>query len=134
MSKNREVILAQYDAWNCDDLDAYLQTLHPQVKFHTSGIWPDFDEVYTRPDGLAEFWRRIHEPWEAFRIEIEDVDERDDRLTTGVRLRARGVDSGLEIDMHMAHGFRVRDGLIAEIFSRRTFEEAQEALGFEQSD
>ena len=129
MSANSHLILAGYEAWNRDDLDAYLATLHPEVKFHSSGVWPDLDPVYSGHDGFAEFWRRIHEPWEAFRIDIEQIDERGGCFTARVRLRARGVDSGLEIDMHMAHSFRLRDGLVAEIFSRRTFEEAREALG-----
>ena len=129
MSRNRDVILAGYEAWNRDDLDAYLETLDPGVKFHTSRIWPDFDAVYSGHDGMTEFWRRMHEPWEAFRIDTEHIDERGDCVTTQVRLRARGVDSGLEIDMYMAHGLRVRDGLLVEIFSRRTLEEAREALG-----
>jgi len=128
MSRNRELILAGYEAWNRDDLDAYLETLHPAVTLHTSGIWPDFDAAYSGHEGIAEFWRRMHEPWEAFRTEIEQIDERGDRFTTAVRFRAKGVDSGLEVDMRFAHGLRVRDGLLAEIFSRRTVEEAREAL------
>lgn len=132
MSKNSELILAGYEAWDRDDLDAYLETLHLKVKLHTSGVWPDFDPVYSGHDGIAEFWRRMHEPWEAFRIDIEQIDEEGDRFTTAVRFRAKGVDSGLEVDMRFAHGLLVRDGLLAEIFSRRTVEDAREALGASQ--
>src|SRR2546423_580804 len=106
MSKNSELILAGYEAWNRDDLDAYLETLHPEVKLHTSGVWPDFDPVYSGHEGITEFWRRMHEPWEGFRMDIEHINEEGDRFTTAVRFRARGVDSGVEVDMPFAHGLR----------------------------
>jgi ketosteroid isomerase-like protein len=75
MSKNSELIRAGYEAWNRNDLDAWLEVLHPDVEFHTSGVWPDFDPVYRGREGLADFWRRMHEPWEKFRIEVDQIDE-----------------------------------------------------------
>jgi ketosteroid isomerase-like protein len=132
MSKNSELILAGYEAWNRDDLDAYLETLHPEAKLHTSGIWPDFDPVYSGHDGIAEFWRRMHEAWEMFDIDVEQIDQEGDCFTTAIRFRAKGADSGVEVEMRFAHGLRIRDGLLAEVFSRRTVEEAREALGLGQ--
>lgn len=38
MSKNSELIRAGYEAWNRNDLDAWLEVLHPDVEFHTSGV------------------------------------------------------------------------------------------------
>jgi hypothetical protein len=31
--------------WNRDDLDAILETLDPQIEFHTYRVFPDFDSV-----------------------------------------------------------------------------------------
>jgi hypothetical protein len=31
-------------------------------------------------EGLAEFWRRMHEAWDEFRIDIERMDEARDRF------------------------------------------------------
>jgi ketosteroid isomerase-like protein len=132
MSRNSELILAGYEAWNRDDIDAYLETLLPDVKLHTSGVWPDFDPVYSGHEGIAEFWRRMREAWEVFDIHVEQIDEEGDCFTTGVRFRGRGVDSGVEVEMRFAHGLRIRDGLLAEIFSRSTVEEAREALRLDQ--
>jgi ketosteroid isomerase-like protein len=55
MSDNSERIWAGYDAWNRDDLDAWLETFHPDAELRTSGVWPDFDPVYRGKEGLAEF-------------------------------------------------------------------------------
>ena len=128
MSENRELILAGYDAWNRDDLDAWLQTLHPEVEFQTSGLFPDFDGVYRGHERVAEFWRRLREPWDEFRIEIAQLDEEGARFAVTGTLRAKGGDSGLAVDMQFAHALRVRDELLAEIVVRRTIEEAREAL------
>jgi hypothetical protein len=46
-----------------------------------------------------------------------------------LRFRAEGVDSGVDVDMRFANAIRVRDGLQIEVVSRRTVEEAREALG-----
>jgi ketosteroid isomerase-like protein len=128
MSKNSELVLAGYEAWNRDNVDAWLETLHPDVELHTSGLFPDFDSVYCGQEGLAEFWRRMHEPWEVFRIDIEQIDEEGDCFAVAVRFRAKGVDSGVEVDMRFGHALRMRDGLLVEIVSRRTAEEAREML------
>jgi ketosteroid isomerase-like protein len=127
-SKNSELIRAGYEAWNRDDRDAWLDALHADVEFQTSGVWPDFDTVYRGRQGLAEFWRRMHEPWEKFRIDIEQIDEEGDCYTVALRFRAKGIDSGLEVDMRFANAIRVRDGLQIEVISRHTVEEAREAL------
>lgn len=129
MSKNSELIRAGYEAWNRNDLDAWLEVLHPDVEFHTSGVWPDFDPVYRGREGLADFWRRMHEPWEKFRIDVDQIDEQGDCFVLTLRFRAEGVDSGVEVDMRFANAIRVRDGLQIEVVSRRTVEEAREALG-----
>jgi ketosteroid isomerase-like protein len=115
-------------AWNRDDLDAWLETLHPDVEFHTSGLFPDFDSVYRGHMGVAEFWRWLHEPWEEFHVDIEQIVAEGDCFSVTGRLRAKGVDSGVAVDMRFAHSLCVRDGLLAQIVVRRTVEEAREDL------
>ena len=127
--ENSELIRAGYEAWNRNDLDAWLEVLHPDVEFHTSGVWPDFDPVYRGREGLAEFWLRMHEPWERFRIDVDRIDEQGDCFVLTLRFRAEGGDSGAEVDMRFANAIRLRDGLQIEVVSRRTVEEAREALG-----
>jgi ketosteroid isomerase-like protein len=128
MSSNSELIRASYGTWNHDDLDAWLRTVHPDIEFRTSGVFPDFDPVYRGREGVAAFWREMHQPWEKFRIDIERMDEHGDGFVLTLRFRATGVDSGVDVDMRFANAIRVRDGLLIEIISRRTAEEAGEAL------
>src|SRR5918996_966073 len=108
MSKNSEVVRKAYEAWNSGDRDAWLQTLDPSAEWHTSSVYPDLDPVYRGHEGLAEFWRRQHEAWEAHRIDVERLDEEGDCFVLEVRFRAKGIDSGLNVDMNAIHAIRVR--------------------------
>jgi ketosteroid isomerase-like protein len=129
MATNAELLLTAYEAWNRDDCDAWLELLDPDVEVHTSGVFPDLAAVYRGHRRAAKFWRQMREPWETFRIDVERIEEEGDAAMAAVRFRARGADSGLEVDMRFANAIRVRDGLATQLVNRRTLEEARDALG-----
>jgi ketosteroid isomerase-like protein len=132
MTTNADILRSGYDAWNRDDCEAWLDLLHPDLEIRTSGVFPDLADVYHGRARAARFWQQMHEPWEAFRIEVEEMAEEGDMVAAAIRFRARGVDSGVEVDMRFGHAIRVRDGLATEFVTRRTFAEARAALGREQ--
>lgn len=128
MDPNSELLRAGYEAWNRDDCDAWLALLDPDVEISTSGLFPDLALFYRGHRRAAKFWRQLREPWEVFSIDIEGMDEEDDCVTAAIRFRAQGVDSGVEVDMQFGHAIRVRDGVATDFVTRRTPEEALEAL------
>ena len=128
MGSNSDLLRAGYDAWNRDDCDAWLEYLHPEVEICTSGVFPDLADVYEGRARARKFWRQLHEPWERFRIAVEDMEEEGDWVVAAIRFRATGVDSGIEVDMRFGHAIRVVDGVAAEFVTRRTAKEALEAL------
>ena len=128
MPKNSDLIHRTYEAWNREDREAWLETHHPDVELHTAGAMPDLDPVYRGHEGLVEFWRRIHDPWEEHRIAIEQIAEEGDCCLARVRFHAKGVDSGVDVEMQFAHAIRVRDWLIVEVVNRPTVDEAREAI------
>ena len=101
---NSELLLAGYDAWNRDDCEAWLALLEPHAEISTSGVFPDLSAVYRGYGEATKFWRQLHAPSETFRIDVEHVEDEDDCALAAIRFRAKGVDSGIEVDM------RVRDG------------------------
>jgi ketosteroid isomerase-like protein len=125
---NSELLLAGYEAWNRDDCDAWIELLHPDVEIHTSGVFPDFAPVYGGHQSARKFWRQLREPWETFRIDAEQVEEESDGAVAAIRFRARGGDSGVEVDMRFAMAMRVRDGLAIELVNRLTIDDARQAL------
>jgi len=128
VSSNSELLLAGYDAWNRDDLEGWLQLCHPDVRIATSGLFPDLARDYCGHRQAAKFWRQMREPWEWFRIDVEHVEDEGDCAIASIRFRARGADSGVDVDMRFGMLMRVRDGLATELVNRRTFDEARTAL------
>jgi ketosteroid isomerase-like protein len=43
---NKELVARGYAAWNEDDLEGLLALCHPEVSYHTSGVFPGLDPVY----------------------------------------------------------------------------------------
>jgi ketosteroid isomerase-like protein len=128
MAENAELLRSGYEAWNRDDCDSWLELLDPEIEIRTSGVFPDLSSVYQGRAGALRFWERFREAWAVFRIEVEEMEERGDTVAAAIRFRATGVDSGVEVDMEFGHAIRVCDGLAIEFVTRRTFEEAREAL------
>jgi ketosteroid isomerase-like protein len=128
MPTNSELLLAGYDAWNRDDCDAWLELLATDIEIRTAGVFPDLAPVYRGHERAAKFWRQMREPWQAFHIDVEHMAEEGDCVTAAIRFRAKGVDSGVDVDMRFGNGIRVVDGLATELVNRRTREEAREAL------
>jgi len=133
MQTNAELLLAGYEAWNCDDCDAWIALLDPEIEIHTSGVFPDLSPEYRGHRRARKFWRQLREPWETFSIEVERIEEERDCAAAAIRFRARGVDSGVDVDMRFGSAIKVRDGLATELVNRRTLEEARAAVLEEQS-
>jgi ketosteroid isomerase-like protein len=128
MGANSDLLLAGYEAWNRDDCQAWLDLCHPEIEISTSGVFPDLAAEYRGHERAAKFWRQLREPWETFRIDVEQVEEEGDVVTGAVRFRGKGVDSGVEVDMRFGNALSIRDGLATAMANRRTVEEAREAL------
>jgi ketosteroid isomerase-like protein len=127
MTSNSDLLLAGYQAWNSDDLDGYLELLHPEVHISTSGLFPDLPSDYEGRDRAELFWREMHEPWEKFRIDVEHIEEEGAWALASLRLRARAR-GGLAVDMRFGMAMRVQDGLAVEFLNRRSFDEARKAI------
>jgi ketosteroid isomerase-like protein len=128
VSSNSELLLTGYDAWNRGDLEAYLELLHPDVEISTAGVFPDLAREYSGRESAARFWRQMHEPWEWFEIDVEHVEDEGDWAIASIRFRARGVDSGVDVDMRFGMAMRAEDGLGIQFLNRRTFDEARTAV------
>jgi ketosteroid isomerase-like protein len=129
---NSELLLTGYDAWNRGDLDGYLELLHPDVHISTAGVFPDLAHEFSGRDGARKFWRQMHEPWEWFQIHVEHIEDEGVWAIASVRFQARGVDSGVEVDMRFGMGMRAEDGLGVQFITRSTFDEARTAVRAEQ--
>jgi ketosteroid isomerase-like protein len=124
--KLEQLISAGLDAWNRQDLDDWLALLAPEVELWTSGAFPDFDPVYRGQPGAVEFWRKLHDPWDTLILDLDVLEPYGGWLAYAFRFRAKGVGSGVEVDLRFANAARVIDGRMDRIVTRRTLEEARD--------
>ena len=126
MSENVDLVVAGFDAWNRQDLDGFLAFAAPDVEFWASGVFPDFDAVYRGRAGVAEFWRRINEPWDALRVDPEAIEEYGNWVVYVFRFRAKGIGSGADVDLRFANAVQIVNGRVVRLVARRTLDEARE--------
>jgi len=98
---NVEVLREAFDDWNAGDLEALMAYFHPQIRWETSGIFPDLDPVYEGRAGVRRFWADFMRPWKQITVEPLDITEPYlDRLIAHVRFRGTGKDgSKLEAEV-----------------------------------
>ena len=93
------------------DLDALGKLLAPD--FEIVGIRADVEQtIFRGPDALPRWFAAIDDAWEGMTGEIENRREGPDWVLSFVWLRARGRESGVELDVPAASIYRFRDGLI----------------------
>jgi len=133
MSQESE-IRAGYRALSDGDLDAFLETLDPDIELLTSGAFPDFEPSYRGYDGVRRFWAAIRGPWERFHLDPERIVEGEACAAVAVRFRARGKGSGVSTELHQGHALWFRHGRTVKVSTHQSFEQALEALGLSEQD
>jgi len=108
ISKERELLIFIYDAFNRRDIDPILAVMHPRVE------WPNGMEggwVHGR-EGVRAYWTR---QWGAVDPHVEPVRfDTDDhgRIITEVRQIVRDLSGNILLDRSVQHVYLIQDGLI----------------------
>ena len=96
------------------DLDALGELLAPDCEIVP--IRADVeDTVFRGLDAVPQWFAITDEAWESWTSETESIREGPDWVLGFVRFRARGRESGAELDVPGAGVYRFRDGLITAI-------------------
>jgi ketosteroid isomerase-like protein len=117
-----------YRAWNEDDLEALLAICHPEVTYHTSGVFPGLQPVYPGEEGIRRWWADFHEPWREIKVIPERIAERPEGVAVLIRFEGIGR-GGIETSMRFINTIEVRDGLAYRFDSQPLTAEAVEELG-----
>jgi len=112
-----------YDAFNRRDWGAIDELLDPAVEWRTTV------ETFSGHEGVRTWVREADELFEDFAIEIEEVVEAEDRVVVLVHESARGRESGVAIEMRIAHVWTLRDGRAVAMHAYAGRAEALAAVG-----
>ena len=129
-SSNVELIERGYRAWHEDDLDGFLELVRDDASYHTSGVFPGFEDVYEGKEGIARWWGHFHEPWERIDVIPERIVERGDKVFVRVRFEGIGRE-GIETSMRFINIITMRDGLALRFDSSSYTPETARELGLE---
>jgi ketosteroid isomerase-like protein len=121
-----------YDAMNRGDIEGILELCHPDYEFHTGVKVPSIPAVVRGRDGLRAWVQQWYvEPWEEqLQMDIERLEELPDgRVLALMTLRAKGRESGVQVDTQYAHILTYEDGLCLRIDGFPAWKQALSAAG-----
>jgi uncharacterized protein len=122
-----ETVRRAYDAFARGDIDTLSTFLAPDIEWRTTPEVP-FMGNYS---GLDEFLGGMGEWTSAFEeitTEVEEMIDTGENVIVHHRMRGRGRDSGVEVDLAIFQVVAVRDGQLARMHDYLTREEALEAV------
>jgi ketosteroid isomerase-like protein len=130
--ENVEVVRKALEAWQRDDLDAFLARGDPAVEWHAvfERLLGGTEHCYRGIEGLREFWSVYRTEFENFEIEGQEIRVLDEvRVLLLGQLRWRGPTSGIESESPVGLVLSLRNGKIFGSMDYLSHEEALEAVG-----
>ena len=123
---SEDVVRAAVDAINREDLDAYLELMHPEVEF-TSMIAEAEGETFRGHEGARRWWKVVRTAFTEVRWDFVIVEARADRGVA--KLHIEGTLGGVAVAQTMWQAGVLRDGKAIWFGFFRTEAEALAAVG-----
>jgi hypothetical protein len=123
--ENVEIVRRGYDAYDEGDIDAVLDTFHPEIE------WKQVEQpnAVHGHEGVLRAWEEWSEPFEEdLRAEVQELIDVGDHVVAVVSHRGSGRESGIEVDMHTYLVYTLRDGKVVRMVEYLTKEEAYAGL------
>jgi ketosteroid isomerase-like protein len=133
--ENVDTARGAIDAWNRGDVDAYVESFHPQCEWYSAvvGSMEGEGTVYRGHRELRRFWDEWHSVWD-LTIEVSEYRDLGDTILTLGRMRARGKASGIDLDVPVAYVGESEEGLIRKLRAYLDPKQALEAVGLSEKD
>jgi ketosteroid isomerase-like protein len=126
MSESVALVQHLIDRLNLGDYEALIQASSEDFELDFSASRGPLSGFYRGREGSREFWESFSEPWDSLQWDPEEIVEIDDgRVLTVSAVRARGGESGAEVNAKGAAIWTVRNG---EVVAVRLFQSREEAL------
>jgi ketosteroid isomerase-like protein len=105
---NADVALRALEAYNSRDLSVLTELCDPEVEWFPA-MAGGVGVGYRGHSGLREYFRDVSEAWAEFRMESEEVHERNETVLVMFLARGRGKGSGAEVEQHSGVVLGMRD-------------------------
>ena len=104
--------------------------IDPEVEVHDPSSLPDA-EVRHGHEGLGAGLASVKDSFDGVRFEVEQIYDAGEDVVVFVRMYARGKDSGVDLDVSVAHLITLGNGKLTKIRAMGR-EEAMEATGLSE--
>jgi ketosteroid isomerase-like protein len=133
--ENVETVRRAHEAWEADDLDAFLAELHPDVEWHPS-IEPALEgkaTTYNRHEGARRAWAEYRgEAFGRLTSQVEEIRDLGESVLLLGRFAVTGRTTRIELDTELGELVTFRDGKIATVHDYLSHREALEAAGLRE--
>ena len=127
--KNIETLQKLGEAWNRDDLDGFLKTLHPEIEFHSEvARRVESAETFVGHAGMRRFWEEWRAVWD-LTIDISNYHDLGDTVVSVGHMRIHGKGSGVDFESPVAYVNEFEDGLIRRVRAYLDPKQGLEAAG-----
>ncbi len=127
--ENVEAVRNSYELWSSGDFGRFLEMVHPDFVFTTSGTFPGIDSEYRGREGMTRFSDTMLDAWATFQIEPTEIRGRDSYVIATLRFLGTGRISGVEVAVDFHHVLHFRDGLVDRLISHPNLADALAIAG-----
>jgi ketosteroid isomerase-like protein len=125
--QNVEAVKAGFEALERGGVDELLLRIHPDFEFTTPPALTVEPDTYRGEEGVRRYFDSFYEVMEEVHFIPDEYIDAGERVVVPVHLRARGKETGLEVEQRIFQVWSVRDGRAAGVEIYPTLEEAMEA-------
>jgi len=125
---NVRLLLRMYELWDAQDLDGLLELLDPEFEW-VNPSYAVHPGIRRGHQGMAQVMDNLRDSFEAQTRVLGEVEDLGDRVLWHTIFRARGRDSGAQIEVEEQHLWTLRDGRILRIQWFHDADEARRAAG-----
>jgi len=133
--ENVETVRRAQEAWNADNLDAFLAELDPEVEWHPS-IEPALEgreTIYRGHDGARRAWEEYRgEAWGGLTSQIQEIRDLGDSVLVLAHFDVIGRTTGIEFGEELGQLITFRGGKILRSQDFLSHAEALEAAGLRE--
>ncbi len=133
--ENVETLQRAREAWDADNLDAFLAEADPEVEWHTAieRALEGTESTYRGHDGMREVWEEYRgEAWGGFTSQVQEIRDLGESLLLLGHLEVSGRTTGIELGQEFGQLVTFRDRKILRSQDFLSHAQAIEAAGLSE--
>jgi ketosteroid isomerase-like protein len=131
--ENVETVRRSLDGWNRGDVEAWLQSAHPEIEWSSEIVRrvEGSETVYRGAAEMRRYWDEWHSVWEVM-IDVFEIRDLGDTVVALASIRTRGEASGIGLERPVAYVFEFDGGLARKVRAYLDPHQALEAVGLSE--